>query len=257
MGGRPFPAAERQSLVNELAHLEHTLGTHGVHCTRVDELAVQPGEEPGLSQNFPRDLMVVIGDTIVRLRPRCPSRKKEERSIDSIIESFKQNGTRVIEMPPGPEMHLEGGDVLVDLPTVYVGVSHGTSLRAVEWLAAEFPELNVVPIHLRSSMDGHLDCCLALIGPKTLIAHLPALKNGLPNTLRDRDVIHVDARVKRELGTNVLMLDPQTAIVQKRHVSLQKELMGRGFTVIPLPFDTHANSEGAFRCATIPLHRSA
>jgi len=61
-----------------------------------------------------------------------------------------------------------------------------------------------------------------------------------------------DAGSRQKLGTNVLILDPKTIILQSRHVQLQQDLQERGFRIIPLDFSWHTRLDGAFRCATTP-----
>ena len=57
-------------------------------------------------------------------------------------------------------------------------------------------------------------------------------------------------------GTNVLVIDPKTIIVHERHTELQLKLKQKGLKVIPIDFTNHANTHGAFRCATCPISRS-
>jgi N-dimethylarginine dimethylaminohydrolase len=111
-------------------------------------------------------------------------------------------------------------------------------------------------VPLAASGILHLDCCLTLIGPRLGIIHRDSLVQPLPPPLNTYEFIEVDARTRHELGTNALVLDEKTIVVQSRHHHLQRQLRERGFHIIPLDFTWHARLGGAFRCATVPLRRS-
>jgi N-dimethylarginine dimethylaminohydrolase len=101
----------------------------------------------------------------------------------------------------------------------------------------------------------HLDCCLTIIGPKLAVINKESLKQPLPYPLNEYQFIEVNSKVRKELGTNVLVIDSKTIIVQARHSELQNKLKEKGFKVIRIDFTNHANTHGAFRCATCPIIR--
>lgn len=255
--GCRVPVWITQKYVAELEALRKVLLEHGVTVQRPVPVALLAEEPLGLGQMFARDPIMTIGDTLISGQLQIEMRRKERRGLSLLLGELADKGSRVISLT-SDNIFLEGGDVIVDLPYVYVGVGkYGSNLKGVEWLQSQFgTAVTVVPIPLTVSGILHLDCCMTLIGSRLGIIHRESLVNPLPPPLNAYEFIEVDARTRQELGTNVLVLDPKTIVVQSRHVQLQQNLRERGFRVIPLDFSWHARLGGAFRCATAPIRRN-
>ncbi|MEK6802172.1 MAG: arginine deiminase family protein [Nitrospirota bacterium] len=255
--GRRVPAWITQKYVAELESLRKILLEHGCTVHRPVPITPLAEEPPGLGQMFARDPIMAVGDTLIVGQLQIGMRRKERRGLDALLSALTGNHTRVVAVS-SDDIFLEGGDVIVDLPYLYVGVGkYGSNLKGVEWLQRQLgAAVTVVPVPLAVSGILHLDCCLTLIGPRLGILHRESLANPLPPPLDTYEFIEVDARTRQELGTNVLALDARTIIVQSRHVHLQQSLRERGFRVLPLNFSWHARLDGAFRCATAPIRRS-
>lgn len=256
--GRRVPAWITQKYVAELEALRKVLLEHGVTVHRPAPITPLAEEPPGLGQMFARDPIMAVGNILIVGQLQIEMRHKERRGLDSLLSNLASNSTHVVSIP-SDDIILEGGDVIVDLPFVYVGVGkYGSNRKGVEWLQSQLGSaVTVVPVPLVVPGILHLDCCMTLIGPRLGIIHRESLVSPLPPPLDAYEFIEVDARTRQELGTNVLVLDPKTIIVQSRHVQLQKNLRERGFRVIPLDFSWHTRLDGAFRCATAPIRRSS
>ncbi|MFZ5946328.1 MAG: dimethylarginine dimethylaminohydrolase family protein [Patescibacteria group bacterium] len=255
--GRRVPAWITQKYVAELEALRKVLLEHGVTVHRPIPITPLAEEPPGLGQMFARDPIMAVGNTLIVGQLQIEMRHKERRGLDSLLSDLASNSTRVVSIS-SDDIFLEGGDVIVDLPFVYVGVGkYGSNIKGVEWLQSQLgTAVTVVAVPLAVSGILHLDCCMTLIGPRLGIIHRESLVNPLPPPLDTYEFIEVDAHTRQELGTNVLVLDPKTIIVQSRHVQLQQNLRKRGFQVIPLDFSWHTRLDGAFRCVTAPIRRS-
>lgn len=254
--GKRVPGWMRQKYLAELNALEQVLYQHGVIVRRPQPVTPLANEPLGLVQMFARDPLMAVGNKLFVGQLQIAMRRKERRGFDGLLGEITKDGGLVDSNVPA-EAYIEGGDVIVDLPYVYVGVGkYASNMAGVDWLQAQLgTAVHVVPVPL--AVDGilHLDCCMTLIGPKLGIIHRAALIDPLPPPLDSYDFIEVGASVRHELGTNVLLLDSKTIVVQARHVQLQKVLCQRGFKVIPLDFTWHAHLGGAFRCATAPIRR--
>lgn len=255
--GRRVPGWITRKYVAELEALRAVLLAHGVTVHRPVRVAPLAEEPPGLGQMFARDPIMAVGDALIVGQLQIEMRRKERRGLGPLLGELTRSGAHVVSIP-SDNAFLEGGDVIVDLPYVYVGVGkYGSNRAGAEWLQGQLgTAVTVVPVPLAVPGILHLDCCMTLIGPRLGIIHRESLVTPLPQPLDSYDFIEVDARTRQELGTNVLVLDPQTIIVQSRHVQLQQDLRDRGFRVIPLDFGWHARLDGAFRCATAPIRRS-
>ncbi len=255
--GRRVPGWITRQYAAELDALRTVLRDHGVTVHRPLPIAPLAGEPPGLGQMFARDPLMAVGNALIAGSLQIEMRRKERRGLDPLLGEWAEKGAHVASLP-SEDIFLEGGDVILDWPYVYVGVGkYGSNLNGVAWLQSRLgTAVTVVPVPLAVSGILHLDCCLTLIGPRLGIMHRDSLVQPLPPPLNTYEFIDVDARTRQELGTNVLVLDPRTIIVQSRHVPLQQRLRARGFRVIPLDFTWHARLGGAFRCATAPLRRN-
>ncbi len=255
--GCRVPGWIQQKYVAELEALQRVLLEHRVTVHRPVPVAPVAEEPPGLGQMFARDPLIAVGGTLIAGSLQIDMRHKEARGLAPFMSSWPSHGTRVLAMTPD-DGFLEGGDALIDWPFVYVGVRrYGSNLTGAAWLQRQLrSSVTVIPVPLAVSGILHLDCCMTLIGPRLGIIHREALAAPLPPPLDAYEFIEVDVRAQQELGTNVLVLDPRTIIVQSRHVQLQQRLRARGFRVIPLDFTWHARLGGAFRCATAPLRRN-
>lgn len=255
--GRRVPAWITRKYAAELETLRNVLLEHGVTVHRPVPITPLAEEPLGLGQMFVRDPMMAVGNTLIVGQLQIEMRRKERRGLDPLLSALAGDNARVVSVSSG-DIFLEGGDVIVDLPYVYVGVGkYASTIKGVEWLQSQLgTAVKVVPVTLAVAGILHLDCCMTLIGPRLGIIRRESLINPLPPPLDTYEFIEVDARTRQELGTNVLVLDAKTIIVQSRHVQLQQGLRERGFRVIPLDFSWHARLGGAFRCATAPIRRS-
>lgn len=257
--GTKEPEWIRRCFEKEIETFNKILINHGIKVHR--PIPVKPlidDEEKGLSQVFARDPIIIIGDTVIVGKQKLKALRKEIRGFKSILSSLLENKTRIIKIPDEYEdIFLEGGDVIVDLPYVFVGVGeNATNLKGAEWLQEQLgKEINVIPVPIIMPGLFHLDTCMTLIGPKMGIICRKALIDPLPFPLNHYDFVEIGIKTRSEIGTNTLMLDSKTIVIQARHKKLKKELEDLGFTVITLNYFWHTLSGGAFRCVTNPICR--
>ncbi|WP_449600272.1 dimethylarginine dimethylaminohydrolase family protein [Paenibacillus sp. Marseille-Q9583] len=255
--GKAVPRFLVRKYQKELADLKQVLSSYGVRVLHPEEVKIRSEEPAGLGQMYARDSVLCVNDLMVAANLQIEMRQKELRGFHPILSSFRQGGAKVETISAPSEIYLEGGDVIVDLPYVYVGVGkYASNEKGVQWLQEKLgSNVQVIPVRLQNEGILHLDCCMTLIGEKQGIIHRESLQDPLPYPLNTYDFIEVDGKTRSEMGTNILMLGPKNIIVQKRHESLQQHLKERGFTVAPIDFTWHARLDGAFRCATCPIYR--
>jgi len=255
--GKAVPKFIVQKFQRELKGLERVLTEHGVKVWRPEEVLVRSDEPAGLGQMYARDPLLCVNDTMIAGQLQIAMRRKELRGFQELLRSFAAQGAKLAAIPGASGVYLEGGDVIVDLPYVYVGVGkYASNEQGVTWLQRQVgPDIQVIPVQLQNDGILHLDCCMTLIGNRLGIIHRDSLPNPLPYPLNSYDFIEVDAKTRSEMGTNILMLGPKCIIVQKRHELLKQRLQERGFTVVQVEFTWHARLDGAFRCATCPIVR--
>lgn len=254
----PEEIAGAEKLLNERG-----IVTHRCHLLNDEQKAYLADEYKGHNLLFPRDPILVIGNTIIELSIRQPMRRKERWAIRHVIQSvLKEKKGQYIAMPPaspgldeiGP--FLEGGDVLLNGTEIYVGHSGRASNRAgIDWLRDFLGK----PYHITEvplSPDFlHLDCALSLLRPGLGLICESAFREQLPASLQGWEFIQVTEEEAHRLGTNVLILDENTVMVPARHRRIIGELKQRGHEVIETPFSRIASYGGAFRCWHHPFIR--
>ncbi|MFC0233613.1 dimethylarginine dimethylaminohydrolase family protein [Vagococcus entomophilus] len=262
--GKKVPQFLAKKYQRELHDFKKILEKNNVEVLTVDPVVPSKKEEPGMAQMYARDSVMCVGNLLIEGNLKLEMRKKEMRGYQSIVQSIK-NQSSIHQLHPSETAFLEGGDVLVDYPYVFVGIGkYASNENGINWLQnlldisqkEQHPDQNwrVIPVYLNDDSLHHLDCCFTIIGPKTAIIHKDSLK-ALPKELEDYHFIEIDTKTNKEMGGNVLVIGPKKIIVQKRHLSLQKSLQALGYTVFPLDFTWHARLDGAFRCASCPLER--
>ncbi len=222
---------------------------------------VQPSidEEIGLGQMYVRDPAFVIGNSVFLGNLFSPERRKEIRGFADFIE--KTNPKNIYKLDSTNKINnafIEGGDVIIDYPYVFVGLSNiATNLEGIKWLQSKLGSTyKVIPLEFNDKSILHLDCIMTIIGEKKGIIHKNALKLPLPYPLNEYDFIEVDSKTRSELGTNVFVINPTTIVVQERHKKLQTDLINKGYKIEIIKFNMHSDLGGAFRCVTFPIRRT-
>lgn len=245
-------------LREELDGLTQELVRRSTAVMHPNPVRPESDEPAGIGQMFARDPIMTVGSTLVVGALQIEMRRKELRGLEPILQSLADRGAKIARLTE-PGAYLEGGDVMLDWPNVYVGIGkYGSNMAGARWLQEILgDEAQVIPVPLAVPGILHLDCCMTLIGPRLGIICRDTLVTPLPKPLDEYDFIEIDEQTRREMGGNVLVLNPRTIVLQKRHPNLATALADRGYTVVPLQFTSHANLDGAFRCATAPLRRIA
>ncbi|MEO0939567.1 MAG: hypothetical protein AAFY38_15545 [Pseudomonadota bacterium] len=226
------------------------------------------GEDHGVSTPWMRDPFVTIGNNVIELAPRSLFHRRQRFAIRGILAGTMDRGARYFAQPdPGADDYvdapgwgyLEGGDVFVLGARVLVGHSGGCSNpEGARWLAHALGpgyHVDVVPI---DPMFPHLDCVLMTPREGLAVACLEAFPEGLPEALRDWDVIDVPKSLaKGSMGCNNLVLNDRTVVVPSEEPldPVADALKVRGFEVIRIPYAVPCAVGGSFRCAHQPLIR--
>lgn len=227
------------------------------------------GENHGSMTGWMRDAFVTIGNNVIELAPRSLFHRRQRFPIRHILASTMERGARYFAQPDGGADdsmegpgwgYLEGGDIFVLGKTILVGHSgHCSNPEGARWLQHVLgDDYQVEIVNLDSSCFQHLDCVLCTPREGVAIACSEAFVDGLPDVIRNWDVIEVSKELCNDhLGTNHLVLNDQTIIVpaEPAHDGVTVELQKRKFEVIRLPYEAVYRMGGSFRCAYQPLIR--
>lgn len=200
---------------------------------------------------------------------RCPQTKLLESSIDladyNASRDFNNFDRTKYDMAiDGAQFLRIGRDVIVNVTTYnhYLGY---------EWVKSLFPESN---FHLVSITDNHIDGDLLCLKPGVFLVNPihQNIKDHLPEKFKNWKIIYpesltenIDVSEMTDLGLrlassrgmdiNVLSIDENTVIVNKRAVGVISALEKNGFTVIPAKLDNGEIFCGGIHCSTLDLVR--
>ncbi|RNF38697.1 dimethylarginine dimethylaminohydrolase family protein [Planococcus salinus] len=201
-------------------------------------------------QVFTRDIGFTVGRTVFVGEMASDVRQGEEAVLQNWLNE------RQLDFDQLTDHHIEGGDVLLDRNTVFVGVSSRTSGDAVEKLKKKLPEFQVVPVSFDEKYL-HLDCVFNILSPTEALIFRDALSEETIQMLEERyTLIDVNPKEQFQLGTNVLSIGGRRVFTQPQNKEVNRQLKAHGFQLIEVDFSEIIKSGGAFRCCTLPLIRA-
>ncbi|PZE20285.1 dimethylarginine dimethylaminohydrolase family protein [Paenibacillus xerothermodurans] len=233
----------------DLAAEQHDTFVQSLRQHGVDAVLL-PQNEDYPEQVFTRDVGFTIGEQLFVSHMGRGIRQGEDDILIHWLEDQHypyHNLTR---------NSIEGGDVIIDGDTVFVGVSGRTSENAIHNLTSLLPDHSVVFLPIDRSYL-HLDCVFNLISPEEALVFPPALdREGFEKISSRYDLIQVDESEQFRLGTNVLSIGNKKAFSLPVNVKVNSELRRRGYDVIEVDLSEIIKSGGSFRCCTLPLLRA-
>ncbi|MCC8988822.1 MAG: hypothetical protein LM523_14115 [Candidatus Contendobacter sp.] len=257
----------------QLDYLAKVYQDHGVFVHRPrkltkEESAYQSELQVGSIPSFPADPIWIIGKNVVECSFRQPLRNKERFPLRELIADRinSDHDLRVLScpvtMPNDRDFVLEGGDIQIcgnEGKDILVGVDEerSSSAKGVEWLRRHLAVdgYKVTPVPIVKAAPIHLLGAMGMFGPKSAMVYRPAFVNGIPEPMKDWDLIDITLEEALAGGPCTVMLDPKTILMVAETPRLKGLLEQRGLNVIPIPFDAVTKMDGAVRCATFVINR--
>ena len=240
----------QSKLIPEFAAFRSVLEARGVEV-------LQPRPVPGVpDQLTPRDIGFVLGDTFVVSNMRTECRRHEWKGIEHLIDEMPED--RVVWVPD--DVTVEGGDIILDRGTLYIGLSERTSIEGAEWLREHYAwryRVQLVPLkELHHGEDVlHMDCTFLPVGEHHCLIY-PDGFHQIPKCVRaNYEWIEITKEEQFELATNVLSISPTEVISRHSSTRINNRLRELGFEVIEVKFDETPKGGGSFRCSSLPLYR--
>lgn len=233
---------DKKRAMNQHAQFEKQLKEHGV------EVITLPTSKKYPEQVFTRDIGFTIGNEVFIAELAADIRKGEEVTLKEWLTA------EAIPYQSSTD-RIEGGDIIVDRDTVYIGISSRTSIEAVRALAEKIPHHKVKQI----PFDGrylHLDCVFNILSPdKALIFPAAFDQQTLDELAISYELIEVAADEQFSLGTNVLSIGNYKVFSLPQNAQVNADLRANGFEVIEVEFSEIIKSGGSFRCCSMPVER--
>lgn len=216
------------------------------------ELFVAKQVEGAKGQMFTRDLAFAIGDKLFISNMRKENRRLAINGWEYIINQIDHD--KIIKVPS--DIYLEGGDILIDNKTIFVGLSERTNMDGVNFLKKTLDKsYNIIPLKLKPKFL-HLDVVFTIINPNLAIVYKNGLEDESYELLKMYNKIEITEQEQFELATNVFVVNPHTIIMNSNHTRIAEALKKLGLNIIQLDLSETAKDGGAFRCTTCPLERN-
>ncbi|WP_404430784.1 dimethylarginine dimethylaminohydrolase family protein [Sutcliffiella horikoshii] len=232
----------------EIAMAQHkkfveTLEEHGVEVILLPAIKMFP------EQVFTRDIGFTLGNILFVAEMANKIRQGEEEVLKSMLEQQE-----ISYLNLKGDM-IEGGDVIINGETVYVGLSNRTNEDAIEHLQSILPHYEVVKVPFKEKYL-HLDCVFNIISPTEALYYPEAFTPKELDILASRfELIEVTDDEQFTLGTNVLNIGNKRVFSLPVNPKVNAELTKRGFEVIEVDIIEIIKSGGSFRCCTLPILR--
>ena len=254
----PVPQRIIDEANEDLDGLAKTLMLLGVQVIRPDPLNFQTHD--GMYNYCPRDRLLVYGSTIVDTAMMYPCRDMEIQCYHDIL----QDADRIIEMPRNQGMILDAANICrLGNKMLFLESASGNQ-AAYNWLCEQLPEVEIelcnfyAGVHIDSTIVPLRKGLVMLNASRVSVDTVPKVFDGWQK-IWVNDVVaqgfHEYPYASKWIAMNMLVVDPNTVIVDKHQTDLIKTLESYKFTVIPHELRHSRTLGGGFHCVTLDLQR--
>ncbi|WP_241481522.1 dimethylarginine dimethylaminohydrolase family protein [Mesobacillus campisalis] len=241
---------------DEGIHIERALEQHEAMVSTLRQNGVEvillPYHKKYPEQVFTRDVGFTLGNTVFVADMASKVRQGEDDVLKQWLEDEGFSYYNIIGD------NIEGGDVIIDRDTIFIGLSERTNQKAVDHITPLLSKFEVKAIQFKAEYL-HLDCVFNVVSPDIAIIYPDALTEEDIQLFRSKykDVIEVSEEEQFTLGTNVLSIGNKKVLSLPVNKGVNKELRDRGFEVIEVDITEIIKSGGSFRCCTLPILRAS
>jgi scyllo-inosamine-4-phosphate amidinotransferase 1 len=214
----------------------------------------------GMYGYCPRDRLLIYGNTVVDPAMMYPCRDMEAESLEEVI----YRADTVYRMPRNQGMILDAANILRLNDTMLFLESASGNRQAVHWLRQKFPEVKIESCNFYSGV--HIDSTIVPLREGLVMVNASRVnQNNIPAVFDSWEIVWIDDVVEQSfyqypyaskwIALNMLVVNPQTVIVDKNQPKLHDLLENLNFTVVPLELRHSRTLGGGFHCVTLDLIR--
>jgi scyllo-inosamine-4-phosphate amidinotransferase 1 len=245
----------------DLDGLAKILTDLGVEVVRPEPMNFQAHD--GMYNYCPRDRLLIVGDKVIDTAMMYPCRDMELQCYYGILD-----GAEVITMPRDQGLVLDAANILRLGPNkmLYLESASGNK-AAYYWLLANLPPDTSIElcnfyagVHIDSTIVPLRQGLVMLNASRVSFDNVPRAFEGWQK-IWVRDVVaqgfHEYPYASKWIAMNMLVVDPETVIVDRHQTELIKTLESYQFRVIPHELRHSRTLGGGFHCVTLDLIRQA
>jgi scyllo-inosamine-4-phosphate amidinotransferase 1 len=243
----------------DLDGLAKILTDLGVEVVRPEPLNFQAHD--GLYNYCPRDRLLIVGDKVIDTAMMYPCRDMELQCYHDILEDAE-----VITMPRDQGLVLDAANILRlgSNKMLYLESASGNK-AAYYWLLANLPPDTSIElcnfyagVHIDSTIMPLREGLVMLNASRVGFDHVPRAFEGWQK-IWIRDVVaqgfHEYPYASKWIAMNMLVVDPETVIVDRHQTELIKILESYRFQVITHELRHSRTLGGGFHCVTLDTRR--
>lgn len=219
-------------------------------------------ESQGMYNYCPRDRLLVWGDTVVDVNMMYPCRNQEIKNYYRLLADAKT----ILTMPRDQDLILDAANVCRLGDTWLFLESASGNYPAYLWLKSKFPQVNIELCNFYSGV--HIDSTIVPLREGLVMLNASRVtEDTCPKALQDWEKIWVtdDMIVAQDfyqypyaskwIAMNMLVLDPETVILDAAQTHLSSILKSKGIDSIPLTLSHSRTLGGGFHCVTLDTRR--
>ena len=234
---------DRSLAISQHQNFEEALRNAGVEVIKL-----QPSKDHP-EQVFTRDIGFTLGNHLFISEMANPIRQGEEKVLAKWMKEHDISYKKL------SNHSIEGGDVIVDGNRVFIGLSHRTSMSAIETLQNELPDFQIIPIPFNPKYL-HLDCVFNILSSKDALIYPDAFDANTVDYLSSMyHLIEVNESEQFSMGTNVLSIGQKRVFSLPINRDVTDQMRKHGYEVIEVDFSEIIKSGGSFRCCSMPIIR--
>ena len=254
----PVPHHIIEETNEDLDALVSTLIGLGIDVIRPDPLNFQTHD--GMYNYCPRDRLLIYGDTIVDPAMMYPCRDMELQCLYDVVDDAKH----YLHMPRHEGMTMDAANVLRLNDKMLFLESASGNRPAYEWLCEKFPDVKIELCNFYSGV--HIDSTIVPLREGLVLFNATRVNfDNVPQVFDGWQKIWINDVVAQDfyeypyaskwIALNMLVVNPNTVIVDKYQTDLIKTLESYKFTVIPLELRHSRTLGGGFHCVTLDTWR--
>lgn len=219
-------------------------------------------ETEGMYNYCPRDRLLVWGDTVVDVNMMYPCRNQEIKNYTRLMAEAKN----ILTMPRNQGMVLDAANVCRLGDTWLFLESASGNRAAYEWLCSKFPEVKIELCNFYAGV--HIDSTIVPLREGLVMLNASRVnKDNCPRAFDYWEKIWVTDEMivpqsfyqypyaSKWIAMNMLVLDPETVIVDAAQTQLHQILKTHGIDSIPMTLSHSRTLGGGFHCVTLDTQR--
>jgi glycine amidinotransferase/scyllo-inosamine-4-phosphate amidinotransferase 1 len=244
----------------ELDVLSETLVRHGVTVYRPRPMDFV--ELDGMYNYCPRDRLLVWGDTVVDCNMMYPCRNQEIKNYQRLLTE----AGNTLTMPRDLGMICDAANICrLDDTWLFLESASGNR-AAYEWLCEQFPQVNIELCNFYSGV--HIDSTIVPLRQGLVMLNASRVNpDTCPKVFDSWQKIWVteDQIVAQDfyqypyaskwIAMNMLVVDPETVILDAAQTQLITILKQHGIDSIPMTLSHSRSLGGGFHCVTLDTRR--